>query len=73
MALGHRHGRDRIFSKEAAMSKSLAAPALVSDSGDDYEMSNEFANTWLRAGDRLMGFLVGGGVLVAAWAVWSLI
>ena len=48
-----------------------ARPLLVSDSGDDYEMSDEFANTWLRAGDRLMGFLLGGAVLAAAWAAWT--
>jgi hypothetical protein len=48
-----------------------ARPLLVSDSGDDYEMSDEFAKTWRRTGDRLMGFLLGGAVLAAAWAAWT--
>jgi hypothetical protein len=48
-----------------------ARPLLVSDSGDDYEMSDEFAKTLLRTGDRLMGFLLGGAVLAAAWAAWT--
>jgi hypothetical protein len=48
-----------------------ARPLLVSDSGDDYEMSDEFAKTWLRASDRLIGFLLGGAVLAAAWAAWT--
>ena len=49
----------------------IAHPFLVSDCGDDYEMSDDFAKTWLRTGDRLAGFLLGGAVLAAAWAAWT--
>jgi hypothetical protein len=51
---------------------SMTPPALVSDSGDDYEMSDEFAKTWLRTGDRLIGFVMGGAMLTLAWAIWWL-
>jgi hypothetical protein len=48
-------------------------PLLVSDGGDDYEMSEDIAKAFVRAGDRLMGFMTGAAVLGAIWLTWSLI
>jgi hypothetical protein len=39
-------------------------------------MAEEFGNSLARAGDRMMGFAVGAGIIAtvwAAWAVWMLI
>ena len=46
---------------------------LVSDCGDDYEMADDFATAFVRAGDRFMGFVTGAAVLTAVWLMWSLI
>jgi len=50
----------------------IASP-LVSDWGDDHEMTQEFGNSLARAGDRVIGFAAGAGILAIAWAVWMLI
>jgi hypothetical protein len=49
------------------------ASPLVSDWGDDHEMTQEFGNSLARAGDRVVGFAAGAGILAIAWAVWMLI
>ena len=48
-------------------------PLLVSDGGDDYEMAEDIAKAFVRAGDRFMGFVTGAAVLAAVWLTWSLI
>jgi hypothetical protein len=48
------------------------APSIVSDSGDDHEMAEEFGNSLARAGDRVIGFATGIAVLGFAWAIWFL-
>ena len=48
-------------------------PLLVADGGDDYEMNDDMSKTFVRAGDRVMGFLTGAVVLGALWAASSLI
>ncbi len=47
-------------------------PALVSDWGDDYEMSEESGNSLMRAGDRMLGFAAGVSIITVAWAMWLL-
>jgi hypothetical protein len=49
------------------------AAAMVSDAGDEHEMAEEFGNSLARAGDRVVGFAAGAGIIAAAWLVWMLI
>lgn len=65
-----------LFESEPARSPMPAhyrVPGLIGDCGDEHEMAEEFVNSLTRAGDRLVGFVVGAGVLAAAWALWLLI
>jgi len=49
-----------------------AGSELVAVYGDDYEMSETLQLSFVRAGDRLVGFLSGGCLIGAAWLVWLL-
>lgn len=51
----------------------FAASALVGDFGDDHEMGEDSGNSLARAGDRLIGFAAGAGVLALAWVMWTLL
>jgi hypothetical protein len=48
------------------------ASFLVSDCGDEHEMTGDFGESLARAGERLAGFVVGVGFLMLAWAIWLL-
>lgn len=48
-------------------------PLLVSESGDDHEMGQDFGESLTRAGDRVAGFFFGAGVFAVLWAVCLLI
>jgi hypothetical protein len=34
---------------------------------DDFELGEEFADVWFRAGERLVGFFLGFATVAAAW------
>ena len=55
------------------VSRPMWRTALVSDAGDEHEMAEEFGNSLARAGDRVVGFAMGAGIIAAAWLVWMLI
>jgi hypothetical protein len=49
------------------------APALVADLGDDHEMTEQFGNSLARAGDRVIGFIMGAAILAFAWLIWTMV
>jgi hypothetical protein len=49
------------------------AAALVADLGDDHEMTEQFGNSLARAGDRLIGFVMGAAILAFAWLIWTMV
>ncbi len=72
------HGPNPILGRAAMrMNRSLpawrGASAIIVDSGDDHEMAEEFGNSLARAGDRLVGFVVGAGLFAIAWALWTIV
>jgi hypothetical protein len=56
-----------LFSREAFR------PALVSDWGEDHEMTEDFGNSLARTGDRMVGFVAGAAIFAMVWAAWMLI
>lgn len=44
-----------------------ASASLVTE--DDFELGGEFLEVWVCAGKRVAGFLLGAGVVAAAWVI----
>ncbi len=54
---------------QQALSPNL--PAFVAE--DDFEMGSQFLDVFIRAGDRVVGFFAGSLIIVALWALFTLL